>query len=280
MLEDPEKFYKDYITKENPRKESNAFDIGTYFHTALLEPELLEKECAVFSGGKRFGKVWDAFKEEHSGKAIVTETEKSTAEIMINAVKNSPVAMSFLNGFDRELSGFMDVIVFNKNIYTMMNDKLVCLMPHGWFYCLNMFLDDVLEFGTVLRLKVRADAIKVANGVISDLKSTTGNCKSEHQMKTKVDSYSYDLSAALYLDTFSAITGNPFTTFAWIFASKDFGNCQTWIASENNIKIGRAKWSKAVIDLAYYVENNWEFKDELRVLENSFFQSEWLKQKE
>ena len=63
MLEDPEKFYKEYITKEIPRKEVSAFDVGTYFHTAILEPHLLEKECAVYPGAVRRGKEWDAFKE-------------------------------------------------------------------------------------------------------------------------------------------------------------------------------------------------------------------------
>lgn len=278
MLEDPEKFYKDYITKENPRKESSAFDIGTYFHTAVLEPHLLDDECAVYTGAIRRGKEWDAFKAEHAGKAIITSTEHEGAVKMIEAVKASPVAMSFLDGFDREVSAFADLLVLGDEIFSSIGEELHSLSPNGWIKREDMSLADVLEFAVVLRIKVRADAINFNTGVISDLKSTTGNCKNEHQVKTKIDSYSYDLSTSLYLDIFSAASTRPFTKFAWIFASKDFGNCKTWLASENNIKIGRAKWKKAVIELAYYINNEWKFEDSLGILEPSFFQHEWLKE--
>jgi len=280
MLEDPEKFYKEYITKEVPRKEASAFDVGTYFHTAILEPHLLETECAIFTGAIRRGKEWDAFKEANLGKAIITKSEHDSALTMINAVKNSPIALSYLDGFEKEVSAFLDVYVFDKNIYFIFpyatGDKLFILSRKGWSDDTGISADDIKEFGVKIRLKVRADAISIAKKAISDLKSTTGNTKSEFFMRSKIDSYSYDLSASLYLDIFSAVASEQMKEFAWIFASKDFGNCKTWIASDKNIMIGRAKWKLAVVELANYIANDWTFTDEASYLEPSFFQNEWL----
>lgn len=277
MLEDPENFYKQYITKELPRKEASTFDVGTYFHTAILEPHLLEKECAIFQGAIRRGKEWDAFKELNKGKAIITKTEHESALGIIAAVKNSPIAMSFIDGYEKEVSAFLDVYVLDKKIFFIWAGETVYrLKRKGWEIDTNYSVDSLREFGVKIRLKVRADAISFAKKTISDLKSTTGNAKSEYQMRSKIDSYSYDLSASLYLDIFSACSGEDMRSFVWLFASKDFQNCKSWVASEKNVQIGRAKWSMAVIELAHYISNDWLFEDSLGTLEPSFFQTEYI----
>lgn len=279
MLEDPEKFYKDYVTRENPKKEASSLNVGTYFHTAILEPELLLVENAVFTGAKRIGKEWDKFRVDNVGKNIITSSELDNAEILINAVKNSKVAMAHIDGYEKELSAFIDVVVFGDEIFTTLpNGELVSLGRSGWITVEELQLEDIVEFGTKLRIKVRADAINRKTKIISDLKSTSGNCKNEYEMRSKIDSYSYDLSASLYLDIFSATTGDKFETFAWIFASKDFRNCKTWYASPKNVMIGRNKWKKAVLDLAYYINKDWVFEDTIGVLEPSFYQMEWIKE--
>jgi len=279
ILQDPELFYGEYIAKTIPKKESNSFDVGTYFHTAVLEPELLEKECAVFMGSMKRGKDWDTFKEEHKGKAIISRGELETANIMIEAVKNSPISMGFLNGYKKELSAFVTLYVLEGAIYSVCNeDKVYKLVANGWKED-NTYDEDSLEFcGVVLRLKVRADSINIEEGVVSDLKSTTGNTKDAHEMRTKIDAYSYDLSASLYLDLFSMACGKPnhINRFIWIFASKNMGNAKSWEASKSNIIIGRAKWKKAVLELAKYINNGWTFCDSLDVLEPSHFQKEWI----
>jgi PDDEXK-like domain of unknown function (DUF3799) len=277
ILEDPEKFYKEYVTKEIPRKESTAFDVGTYFHTAILEPHLLNEECAVFTGAIRRGKEWDAFKEQNLGKAIITNTELATATSMITAVNNSPRAKEYLDGFEREVSAFLEVYVFDGDIHYCDKEKNVYVLRRsGWRVDDSVERDDIIEYGVKLVIKVRADAICFKKQAISDLKSTTGNTKSEFFMRSKIDSYSYDLSASLYLDIFSAVSGVEMKEFAWIFASKDYGNSKTWIASQKNVMIGRSKWSCAVLELAKYVSNGWTFTDEIGILEPSYFQLEHL----
>lgn len=267
MLEDPEIFYRKYVIKEIEKEEIPAFDVGTYFHTAILEPHKLKDECAVYSGIRR-GKEWESFKETHKGKAIITEAEMGSAQSLISAVKNSKISQDLLSKGMPEVSCFIDVFVYSGEVFSQGN----VLTRDGWLPSLVFHLAE--DFGVKICLKVRADLL--GNDFILDLKSTTGNAKNEHSIKQKVSMYSYDLSAALYLDVFSIGLNSPIPSFIWTFASKDYGNCKNYLASLDNIRIGRRKWRKAVMLLAEYISNNWTFADSLSVIEPAFFEREHL----
>jgi hypothetical protein len=278
MLKDPEVFYKKYITKEIKRDEDNAqFATGTYFHTAILEPEKLDQECVVFQGAVRRGAEWDKFKEQHKGKAIVTKGDKEKAEIIIKAVKNSPISMSYLEKSKPEVSIFVKLYVLGTEIFAFRDDTCFCLTSEGWVpTSLDYEEEDIKDYGVEIIVKTRADALSEELATISDLKSTTGNTMKEYEMRSKVQDYEYDLSAALYLDIFSVGTGILFEKFVWIFASKDVGNAKSWEASDKYIRVGRAKWRKAIIDIAKFQTNGWQFVDELGVMEPPQHSLDWL----
>lgn len=245
--EDIEVFHKKYILKEIERKEIPAFAVGTYYHTAILEPELLEKECAVFSGGVRRGKVWDAFKEENKDKAIITSKEKLQADNLIKATQDSPIAMNLLSKGEAEVS-------------------------------LGVMLCGV-------KVKVRADWINFEEGYVLDLKSTTGNAKDVRKIQQKISGYSYDLSAALYLDAFNEYLGQQglplLDTWYWTFASKDFRNCRTYRATEHNIAVGRAKYRAALEEIKKYSDRDWVFVDEIIELDAAGWEKlDWLSEEE
>ena len=99
-------------------------------------------------------------------------------------------------------------------------------------------------------------------------------------MRSKISAYSYDLSASLYLDMFTIGSDLKYDRFLWCFASKDYGNSKTYVASPNNVKIGRAKYKKALLLLADNITKNWVMEESLGVLEPQFFENEWLSVKE
>jgi hypothetical protein len=279
IIQDPEVFYKKYITKEIAREENSAFDVGTYFHTSLLEPEKIESECAVYTGLARRGKDWEDFKERNKGKAIITSSEKITADRMIKSVQDSPISMSLLNNSRSEVSAFAEFFVLGNDIFAFNSNGCHCLTALGWVgTSLDYEEEDIKDFGTKLVIKVRADALGIGNGTISDLKSTTGNVKNAFEMASKVTSYEYDLSAALYLDVFTLASGEVYDTFVWIFSSKDKDcpGAMSWKASEKNILVGRAKVRRAIKLLAKYVSNGWVFEDQLGTLEPPSFALDWL----
>ena len=270
ILEDPEMFYRKYITKDIERESNSAFDIGTYFHTSILEPDKLQDECAVYTGVRR-GKEWESFKLLHVNKAIITSSELEQANNLVKAVKESKIANEYLAKGEAEISCFAELHVYLGSVYC--NDNRLTL--DGWVKDLEGH-NLALKKGLKIIIKVRADLLGDEDFIL-DLKSTTGNVKNEHSMRTKISAYSYDLSASLYLDIFTIATGKAYTKFIWTFSSKDYGNCKNYLSSPDNIKIGRAKWMKAIVLLAENIKNEWKFEDTMGILEPQFYEREHLK---
>ena len=250
MLKSPELFYRKYIAKTIPRESIAAFDIGTFFHTAILEPEKFEDTCAVFKGGRRGTKAWDSFVSENPGKTIITMPEKIKADRLINSTLDSDIAMDLI---DDELA-----------------------------------VSEVSFFAKLLSVncKVKTDTIRLGQdfSYLTDLKSTTGDVKDAHSIRSKITNYSYDLSAAFYMDMVNNwIKDNnldfaPVDKFYWHFASKDEGmGIKTWVASDDQIAIGRAKYRKALKLIRKYTALKWTFPEEIGVIQAAGWEKdEWL----
>lgn len=268
-LEDEELFYKKHIEKSIERESIGAFDVGTYFHTGVLEPHKIKEECAVYPGKIRRGDKWDVFLKKHKGKAILTQSQKDQAERLISTIESSPVAMGFIKRGKPEVSAFLELLVGGGEIYAPA--KKLILTSGGW----QKFSGKIpVKNCTQMIVKVRADSL--GSDFVLDLKSTTGNAKSEKQMRDKISYYNYDLSCSLYLDVFSAVTMTNYKKFIWSFASKDFHNSRSYLASQNNMLVGRAKYRKALLKIAEGLSSNWVFSDELGILEPNHYELEYI----
>lgn len=78
--------------KEEESKPAQRF--GTLSHTVILGGD----DFAVFPGPRRSGKVWDAFKEKHSGSLIVTASEHKRALELRDRVFHNEHARRVLTG--------------------------------------------------------------------------------------------------------------------------------------------------------------------------------------
>lgn len=268
-------FFDKYIAKTTPKEHLNAFDIGTYFHTAILEPHKLLDECAVWQG-RRAGAEWKAFAEANKNKAIITGSEHERITETITVVKASEECMKYIDGYKKEVSAFVYIYVYGGEVYSVLPDeKLYVLELDGWEIS-DEDKDEITTFGTKLMLKARADAINFEDRIISDLKTTSGNTSDKHEMKSKVSNLDYELSAALYADIFTASFGEKYERFVWIFASKDMNIAKPWEATKKNMQVGRAKWRKAVLLLAKYIDQKWEIKEETGYLDPNTFELSWI----
>ncbi len=263
-------FVKKHINKEVPREENDAFDIGTYFHTKILEPHKIKEECVVYPGKIRRGKDWEEFKKKNKGKAIVTEQQKVQAEGLVEAIKKCPTAVKYLKG-KPEVSLFTEINIVNGQIYAPHYGK--ALTPQGWVDGPKKRIEGAHK----VIIKVRADTL--GNVFVSDLKSTTGDAESEDSMADKVEYYNYDLSAALYLDMFALL--NPMLReFWWLFSSKDMMNARAHKADEKMILIGRAKYMFALRRMAEAAANGWKVYDSPGLIRPSARQMRWLEERE
>lgn len=269
IIDDEEVFILKYIKREVERVEKEVFDTGTYFHTATLEPHKLKSEVVIFAGKTRYGKNWDAFKTKHKGKLVVTEKQQLQGDGMVKAVKKSPISMSYIKG-TAELSLFIQIVVVNSEIYAPAFKKKLTLQ--GW-----VSVTKVPTGGFEVVLKVRADCL--GDCFISDLKSTSGRANNKNGVRQSISKYKYDLSASLYLDLFSLMKPEV-TNFVWVFASKENPVAASWVATTNQIMVGRAKWMWAVKRLADLSAANWEIADYLRDAEPLPHEMEWLQTKD
>ena len=114
---------------DNPSdKTTDALRLGTLSHAAILEPDrdllsmveesLLEPgkpTMVIWSGGRRYGKAWNDFQEEHKHQTIVTQKMLDDAHalcaealLMADAVHDHKFAMSLLDKCEFEVAAFTD----------------------------------------------------------------------------------------------------------------------------------------------------------------------------
>ena len=231
MLEAPELFHEQYILgNAKPMKQSDALVIGSYYHAGVLEPHLLGEEFAVYDGKVRRGSAWDKFQQDNQGKEILSQANIAVADSLIQATMNNERTMELLAEGEPEVSFFGE-------------------------------LEGV-------KVKIRFDFLNPSYGL--DLKSTGKNAKSVYDIQSSMESFNYDLSAALYMDLYNvwaAENNEPrMTEFYWPFASKSVGNCQVYKATSDLIRVGRLKYKKALNLIKEHTAAGWVFEDTIEEL--------------
>lgn len=266
-LDDLDTFYRKYITKEIPGPKGPALDIGNYVHTAILEPHKLDEEYALYTGGIRSGAKWKAFQAEHEGKIILAGKDIEKAQTAVEGLQRSPLSMEKFIGGMPEVSLFIPLqIADDGEIYVYKNFKgksqrILKLGADGWVPVDFMPSDKNL---IQLVIKVRSD-YRIEGMEISDIKTTGGDVSNERKLRAKVRDSKYDLSAALYLDMFNAaaIMNDQalYLKFNWVFSTKDKPQAKTYVAHDDQIKIGRAKWTAALNEVVRMERCGWDVPD-------------------
>ncbi len=79
---------------------------GTLAHIAALEPERFAQEYAVYNGGRRAGKNWEAFRAsaEADGLKVIKESELDEALAIRDAVRADMTASACLSGGHAEVT--------------------------------------------------------------------------------------------------------------------------------------------------------------------------------
>jgi len=231
----PAYFRAKYITKTLDRKETDAMKMGTATHTAWMEPEKFDLEYAVepiCDGRTKAGKEIKAiFAMESEGKIILTSKQGSKLIKMCRSLDNNRNARKLLKNTDIENSIF-------------------------W-----------TDQETGLDLRIRPDIWRKEH-YIADLK-TTRDGSIEGFSKVIYD-FGYHISAAMYLDGASKL-GVEIEDFIFICVeSSPPYLTSVYTLSEAALEIGRNAYKKALLGLAYCIENNdWKGYNDDQVAEIS-----------
>ncbi len=183
LLQSPELFYQEWVLgNKEPEVEKAHFVEGTLMHTLILEPEKVS-QYAIFSGLRKSGGAWDAFKAANPGKIHISVAQMLRAEKLCQAHTSMPTALGLIR------NGLAE--------HTMLGEVLG------------------------VPVKVRADYIQPGTAVI-DLKSTALPSGPECFSET-VTEYGYDLSAALYLEVANQNYPTGHDWYWEVISKEDYG---------------------------------------------------------
>lgn len=241
ILKDPRQYYKNYVLNEPQDFNSDALSIGSYAHTRILEPHLVEEEYAVFTGSRRSGPDWTKFKEDNEGKTLLTSSQKSLVDSMIDSYKATHVKLG-KPGNEKE-------VMISSFFEGGFAEETLCGEINGY------------------KVKTRFDYRKEFDdfGSINDLKTTGSSMGTKAEVEEICAYWDYDLSAALYVDLVSQETGKPHD-FYFIFISKKNYETKIFKASEEMLSRGREKYLRAIEILKEAEKTNVYFENKIEEL--------------
>jgi hypothetical protein len=177
-------------SKNSPQGESDASNIGTGCHSAVLEPDLFLSEYVKmpdYTGSKSGIASADLFRRNMQGKQVLTEKDYDLITGMSNSIFAHPVAKNLLKTKgDSEVSVFFEV------------DGVKCKARFD-----RMPDHKALGFHCVVDLKTTEDMNK---------------------FKFSVRDYGYDRQAAWYSNAYFELTGHyPRFIFVVVSKKKTFG---------------------------------------------------------
>lgn len=215
-LKDIEEYKRIYVDGESaPVFNLEAMNFGSYLHTLILEPHLVEEEFAIWENIMCEGEEWEKFVLSNKSKIIITRSQRAHAK-------------ELLENFYRKEVLFNDKVVLLNSLFTGGQAEETC--------CTNL---------EGLDIKVRFDYRDGKRFFINDVKTTSSAIRSRKDVEKVCASFEYDLSAALYCDVVEKVTGDKHD-FYFTFLSKKDGQSSIWKASEAMLKRGRKKYQEAI----------------------------------
>jgi hypothetical protein len=102
----PEEYFNKYVLNIK-QKSSGALDVGTFFHSLVLEPETINDEF-VYCDQTRYTKAFHQLKRENPGKIILDKNDSKMGIELAKVAKNSKLLTSLLQG------GMAEASIFNN----------------------------------------------------------------------------------------------------------------------------------------------------------------------
>lgn len=213
ILLDPREYYNKYVLNIKDEKKSDALSQGSHVHTAILEPEKLGTEYAIYPGAVRRGNDYEKFLLANDGKTVLTQTQDAMTKRLVDAFNNTMVKIG-----DQEVA--------TSVFYTGGTPE-------------ESFFAEMDGIG----VKVRCD-YRRPNQIL-DVKTTSDALEPLEKIRDICYRLHYDLSAALYVDVVKLVTGMDHE-FLFTFLSKSTYQVKTVKASERFLESGRNKYKEAL----------------------------------
>lgn len=80
-----------------PMDDKPALALGRATHTLVFEPAKFEAEYAIWQGGRRAGKEWDAYAEAHADRTILREQDADLVTALAESIARHPLVQPYLD---------------------------------------------------------------------------------------------------------------------------------------------------------------------------------------
>ena len=242
ILKNPREYYRKYVLNEQDDMNIAALSIGSYAHTRILEPHLVEEEYAIWDGHRR-GNEYKEFEEANKDKNILTMSQKRLVDQMIREFEKAHVVLGN-HGNEKEvlISSFFQDGFAEETLCGTLND-----------FPIKTRFDYRKEFADF--------------GSINDLKTTNialGSATLE-EIEEVCKYWCYELSAALYVDLAEKYTGKPHDFYFCFLSKKDY-QTRIFKASEAMLERGRDMYKLAIEKLKEANETGIYFKNSIEEL--------------
>lgn len=118
------------VAGERVKEVTDDMALGTALHTAFLEPANMLTRVALWEGGTRRGKDWEAFRATHKGKTILTKPYFSKLIGMVSALRKHPVVKQWaarMEATEVSAVGTMEGVRLKARCDALTSDPLVDL---------------------------------------------------------------------------------------------------------------------------------------------------------
>ncbi|MEO1767967.1 PD-(D/E)XK nuclease-like domain-containing protein [Thiobacter aerophilum] len=218
--------YREYVA--NPPEPTPAMQLGTAFHTAILEPNRFGETFVVApkfdrrtKEGKAAAEEWEA---SNSGKTPLPADQMAAIEQMVASVRSHQGAANLLASGMAEMSGF----------WVNQETGIECKCRPDW----------------VVTLEGRPNWVTA----IVDVK--TCRDASADGFARSVAALGYDVQAAFYQDGIKALTGKTVPFYFVAVETEPPFAVAAYKASDDLIEVGRAKYRGALQLLKWCREND------------------------
>lgn len=207
-----------------PAEDTDAMKLGRVLHLACFEPDRFRASIALWEGGRRYGKEWDAFRAKHKGRELLTQDEYQKCIGIQTSVRNHPDAMQYLSR-----RGQAEAAV----LWTHTEESLG---------------------GFTLNCKGRLDFI--SENAIIDIKTTRD--ASPERFGAQAWNLKYYVQAAWYRDGLAAATGRKLSYILIAVESDAPHVAQVYRVPEQVLEMGRKEYRALACRLVQCrKENHW-----------------------
>lgn len=222
--------YREYVT--NPPEPTEAMQLGTAFHMALLEPESFSASFVVApkfdrrtKEGRAAAETWES---ENAGKTALSSEQMEDIRQMVASIRDHAGAAKLLSSGAAEVSGF-------------------------W-----------VDPETGIECKCRPDFLTMGGSAFDgNIDRIAGIVDVKTCVDTSADGFAraiatlgYDVQAAFYHDGLKAVTGRTIPFYFIAVEKVEPFAVAAYKASDEVIEVGRAKYRGALRLLKWCREND------------------------